>query len=249
MTDFFKSDTSQTNQDTGQDKTEGSEGGEPTKIKVGESEFTTDELQGFVESGKKLKDIETKQGQPVEKILESWGKRGERLGEWKKATGAEKPEEFLKVKEAELNKPQEEVDKEKVKQQIIAEAKEVGLITKDEAVEMMKQVYQENRSGEKMFSSVNKVLKKAEADGKPICTAEELLEFMANPDNPKDPEKAYKLKYEKEIDEWKVEQLNKMKKPGIVTETKTTAGGKEFTAKAPTSENLTDVLKEHFSTS
>mgnify|MGYP001615986092 CR=1 FL=1 len=232
-----------------QTKVETKEGGEPTKIKVGETEFTNEELQGLVESGKRLTDIETKQGQPIDKILESWGRRGERLGEWKKATGAEKPDEFLKAKETELNKPKEQVDREKIKAQVIAEAKEFGLLTKEEAVEEFNKIYETRRAGEKMFGSVNRVLKKAESEGRPVCTPEELLEFMAHPDNPKDPEKAYKLKYEKELDEWKINQLNKMSKKGIITETKTTAGGKEFTSEAPTNANLTDLLKEHFSAS
>ena len=222
---------------------------EPTKVKVGEAEFTSEELSGLVESGKRLKDIETKQGQPLDKILESWGKRGERLGEWKKATGAEKPEDFLKAKEAELNKPQEEVDREKLKANVIREAKEFGLLTREEALEEFNKIYETRRAGERMFSSVNKVLKKAQADGKPVCTPEELLEFMAHPDNPKNPENAYKLKFEKELDDWKSGQLSKMSKKGIFTKEETTAGGKEFTPKAPTSENLTDVLKEHFGAS
>lgn len=217
---------------------------EPEKVKVGDTEFTSDELQELIGAGQKLREIEGKQGQPVEKILESWGKRGERLGEWKKATGAQKPEEFLKVAKEKEEKPQEQVDEEKIREQVLAEAKKFGLATTEEVERVVKQIYNENRAGEKVLVSVNKVLRVAKADGKPTTTPEKLLEFMADPSNPKDPEKAYKLMFETELEDWKAQKLGQLKKENMPIEKTTTAGAKEFTPpKLTNRDELREALK------
>src|SRR3990167_502304 len=91
------------------------------KIKLGDTEFTQDELNELVGAGRKLKEIETKQGQKIEEVLTSWGKRGERLGEWKKVTGAQKPDEYLaKIKE-EHDKTPEQLSREEMKAKVLAE--------------------------------------------------------------------------------------------------------------------------------
>ncbi len=252
MAKFFDS-----NQDGGQDQDnkEGSE--EVSKIKLGDTEYDTNQVQGWVEKAKALEEFETKQGQKWEDVKESWGKRGEVIGKFKKLTGVETPEELEERRSAEEKEEKakleskagsgedltpEEQDK-LVKEALTKQLKDLGYVSKDE----FDQLYQERRSGERLFSQVNKVIKKAESEGKPSISAEDLLLFMADPNNPKDPDIAYKVKFEKELDDWKTNQLSKMNKKGIITEDKTTAGGKDFTPKAPTSENLTEVLKEHFS--
>jgi len=75
------------------------------KVKIGESEFAPEELEILVESGKRLKEIEEKQGQPVEDILKSWGQRGEVLGKYKKLTGTETVEELGSIKSLPAPKP------------------------------------------------------------------------------------------------------------------------------------------------
>ena len=61
----------------------------------------------------------------------------------------------------------------------------------------------------------------------------------------KDPEKAYKLKYEKELDTWKESQIGKAKTNGLVTESSSTAGGKVPSTVKIDSTNLIDILKEN----
>jgi hypothetical protein len=210
---------------------------EAQKIKLGESEFTTEELEQLVGKAKKIGDFEAKQGQEWEEVVESWGKRGERIGELKK-----------KVKELEeTTKPQvEPTDREKLKEQVIAEAREFGLLTKEEAEKMFEQVYETRRSGERMLSSVKRAIRDGKRQGWPTVTEEKLLKFMADPSNPKDPSKAYKLMFEKEIDELKEKKLASIKKTPMYTDEKSTAGGKEYKPPKVTKENLGAVLREHF---
>lgn len=219
------------------------------KVKVGDSEFTPEELEQLVGSGKRLKEIEEKQGQPVDDILKSWGQRGEVIGKYKELTKTERVEELeekLKKELEEAERTPEQVDKEEVKKKVIAEAKEYGLLTKEEAQEMFNQVYEERRSGERMFSSVSKVLRQAKREGKPTTEAEKLLEFMADPSNPKDPEKAYKLMFESELDEWKQKQMSKAKGTEFITQDTSTAGAKQPVEKTPKNyEELKSALNEH----
>lgn len=198
--------------------------GEPTKpvtVKLGDTEFTSQELEDLVGAGRKLKEIEQKQGQPVDDILRSWGRRGEVLGKYKKLTNTETPDEL----EASFRRPTQSqevpatLDEEAVKKQVISEAKKFGLLTKEEAQELVNQVYQQNRAGEKLLNKTARILREAKAEGKPSVELDKFLEYMADPANPKDPQKAYKLMFEKELDEWKEKNLSTLRKPGMVTDT------------------------------
>lgn len=213
---------------------------EPEKVKVGEVEFTPEELQDLVGAGQRLKEIEEKQGQPVDEILTSWGKRGEVIGGLKK----EKEELAKELDKYKNPPPQEQVDREKLKEQVVSEAREFGLLTKDEAHKMMEELYETRRSGEKILARTNKVLREAKKEGRPVIATEKLLEFMADPSNPKDPQNAYNILFSKELDEWKQKRLESIKKPGMITETKSTAGSKGPEFKVPTNkEDLRNALR------
>jgi len=223
-----------------EDQAEEAQEPEPEKVKVGETEFTSEELEELVGAGRRLREIEEKQGQPVDEILTSWGKRGERIGEYKKKLG-EYEKELEKVK----NPPsQEQVNDEQMRAQVLAELKKYDVPTLAEVKEVIKDVYNQNRAGERMLANVNKVLRQAKRDGKPTAEPQKLLEFMSDPANPKDPEKAYKLMFEPELEAWKEERINKVKKPTMLAETKSTAGAKKPEFKVPSNrEDLRDVLK------
>ena len=91
---------------------------EEEKIKLGEQEFSEDELQDLIGAGKKLKEIEEKQGQPVEDILTSWGRRGETIGELKKK--AEEADKLREEIELLKNPPAKEViDQENLKKEVL----------------------------------------------------------------------------------------------------------------------------------
>lgn len=210
------------------------------KIKVGDTEFTADELNELIGKAKTVKEFEEKQGQSWDKVVESWGKRGERIGEYKK-----KIEEY----EKELDKiknppPQEQIDREKLKEQVLAEAKVFGLLTKDEAQKMMEEFYHTRRSGERLLTQVNKTLKWAKERGYPQITAEKLLEYMADPINPKDPRNAYEIMFKKEIREVDGKKLESIKPKGMITQQISTAGSKQPKRKPLTKEDLPAAFRE-----
>ena len=187
----------------------------PSKIKVGEVEFSQEELNDLIGSGQKLKELEKTQGQPIDDILSSWGRRGETIGTQKKQI-----EDMTKELE-DFKKPKvEPTDEEVTQEEIIAQAKKLGLLTMDDAKNLADEIYRNNRAGEMLLDQTNKVIEEAKKDGKPEITAEELLEFMADPNNPKNPEIAYEVKFKKEIKEWESKQLDTLKTKGMDTETK-----------------------------
>lgn len=202
-----------------------------SKIKLGDSEYDMDQVQGWVEKAKAIEDFETKQGQPWDEVVKSWGQRGEVIGKFKKATGAETPEELQERRAAEeksalesrANSGQEltaEEQEKLAKETLTKYLNDLGYVDKTS----FDQMYHERRSGEKLLNQVGKILKTAEKEGKPTTTVEELLTFMADPSNPKDPEKAYKLKFEKELDDWKEQKLSSLKKKEVQTEPTSQAG-------------------------
>lgn len=220
---------------------------ESDKIKLGDSEFSAEELQDLVGAGKKLKELEEKQGQPVDDILKSWGRRGEEIGKLKKEL-----EEARQPKaEEQPIKPSQITDD--LRAQIRAELTEVlggEPLTKKEFESLFNEKYQTNRGGERLYSQANKVLKQAKKDGKPVTTVENLLEYMADPSNPKDPSKAYKSMFESELDKWKEQQLMKIKRTGFMTEEKSTAGSKMPVEKVPqTSDELKHAINEFLNAS
>jgi len=54
----------------------------------------------------------------------------------------------------------------------------------------------------------------------------------------KNPQKAFKDLYEEKIDVWKEQQINKAKKPGMETETTSSAGAKQPKTEPVTKENF-----------
>jgi len=213
---------------------------EEQKISLGDQEFTSDELQELVGKAKKVSEFEEKQGQPWEEVTKSWGQRGERIGELKKEV-----EELRALKEQE-EKPKEQLDQEAIEKQIRQEAQKYGLVFKDELKDEASRIFTQLREGEKMMSRVKKVIRTNANQGYPKTTEKDLLEYMKDPNNPADPEKAYKLMFEDEIEKVRNKKLDSIRKPGMQTETKSTAGGKTYVPPKVSKENLTQTLRDHF---
>lgn len=214
------------------------------KIKVGEVEYSRQELDDLTGAGRRLKDLEEKQGQPVDDILKSWGRRGEEIGNYKKQV-----EELNKKVEELIRSPRKEgepLTEAEIEAQIKADAKKYGLLTSEEAREVATRIYNENRAGERMLSKTNKVLRQAREAGKPVVETEKLLEFMSNPDNPKDPQNAYDIMFKKELKDWERGQVDKLKNKGMDTETHVTSDKKPDEKPIVGQDALKTALREHF---
>ena len=111
----------------------------------------------------------------------------------------------------------------------------------------MNQYYQQRREGEKILSKTRRVIRENAKKGLPAVEEKTLLEYMADPNNPRDPEVAYKVMFEKEIDKFKADQMASPKPVGMTTEDTSTAGSKRPEIKVPqTEDELKKALGAYF---
>jgi hypothetical protein len=90
---------------------------------------------------------------------------------------------------------------------------------------------------------VDKLRSAVEKDNRPTFDKKELLEYM-DQTGISNVDAAYKIKYEKELDDWKMKTLNSGKRPGLYTVSNSSAGGKMPLDVRPTSENIDALISE-----
>ena len=99
--------------------------------------------------------------------------------------------------------------------------------------------------GQKLLGDVNNVISEAETSGKPKISAEDLLVHMQET-GIKSPAKAYKDKFETELDSIRDEKLKSIKPEGLYTTQTSTAGAKAPQPVSLTKENLSQQLADFF---
>lgn len=214
---------------------------EEEKVKVGDKEYTQEELSRVVGLGELGVELE-----------EKWNTKIDRLyPEFTKAT-QEREELRTKVEEYEA-KP------------IAPAATSLGELTEEDKVTARKQLtellggepltkeqaanlYQSQRAGESMLEETQKVVGEVKEKYGIETTVEDVLNYMSQPTNAKDPNKAVKDMFEPQIDTWKEQQFAKIKSNGIQTIEGSSAGGKQPEApKLSDIDSLRGALKSHFS--
>lgn len=215
---------------------------EASTFKIGDKEYSQDELNELVELGNFAREVETKQNTKLDKLYPEFTRKSQKVKEL----------------EAEMEKMREEQTKQSEPQQgdltqeQIAEARKagrkIGFLTEDSMQDVMskqfRQFYLQERAAEKLLDSCEGLASKIDGkDGRPAFKTEEILSYMQETGF-KDPEKAYKDKYESEIDAWKAEQINKARKPGMTTIEGSTAGSKQPKPVKVTGNNLEEVMRE-----
>lgn len=207
---------------------------EPEKVKVGEKEYTQEDLNKLVELGEVGREAEEKYNVKLPKV-------------WQNLQATINEKKALEEKLAELETKQvqvkseagQELTPEEFNQKARAEAKGIGLITTEDIND-----YIDNRlAARDLQDDVQAVIELAKEDGKPVISEEDLVEHMSQT-GIRNPQKAYNDKFEPEIDKWKQSKLDSVKKPGMVTEETSTAGSKQPPTVAITRDNIQDRLDE-----
>lgn len=202
---------------------------EPQKIKVGEREFTQEELNKRIGLSDIAMEAEEKYNRPISKF-------------WPEYTKANQENEKLRMELEEARKPKaeptkEELSEEQLKEKVKTEMSRFGYVPADEVRAIANEVI----SGYKLLDKVDGIVNKFATDGYPKETKEGLLEYM-NENNISNPEIAYKMKFEAEIDKVKEEKLKSIKPGGMVTDTRSTAGAKQPAPVKITPANLQSAL-------
>lgn len=207
------------------------------KIKVGEKEYTQAELQDMIGVAESTREIEKNLNTKIDRVYPEFTKATQKNKEY---------EQKLKEIESRSQSPQD-LDENQIREARAA-AKKIGIVTKDEFAQYMNEhfrpAYMQERAAEKLLDDCHDLEKTFNGeDGKPKFKTEDVLKWMAD-NGGKNPEQAYKMMYEKQIDEWKSKTLGEAKPKGMVTETDTQAGGKEPPKVRVTRDNIDELMRE-----
>jgi hypothetical protein len=214
-------------------------------FKIGDKEYSQDELSELVELGNFAKEVEQKQNTKLDKLYPEFTKKSQRLKEIEA--------EYEKVRrELEARQSQPAPQGEDFTPEQIAEARKagrkIGFLTDDVIEETLgksfRQLYLQERAAEKLIDKCDGLAKEIDgSDGRVAFNTEDVLTHMQET-GIRDPEKAYKDKYEAQLDEWRVKQISQAKKPGMMTIEESTAGSKHPSPVKVTSDNLNEMVKE-----
>lgn len=193
---------------------------EVEKIKLGDSEYTQEELSKLVGLGKVAVEAEEKYNRPISKFWPEFTKSQQELTELK-----EKLAEIEKTPKQTLS-PTGEVTPEQLKEQALKQADELGLLHTGN----IQKVVSDMIEGALLLKDIDGLVDEAKDAGKPTASTEDLLNFMKG-DNPtktmyRSPDKAYKDMFETELAAWEKKQLEKIKPEGFSTQESSTAGSK-----------------------
>src|SRR3972149_3720920 len=145
---------------------------EPSKIKVGEKEYSQDELSSIVGLGETAREIEEKQNTKLDRVFPEFTKSRQELkdlkGELEELRSTQ--ERFKQAVTGEQEAP----DPEALKAQAITQAKALGLLTADEA----RTIAREERQAERILEEIETLNADAAETGKPKVDGRELLEYM-----------------------------------------------------------------------
>lgn len=212
------------------------ESAEVEKIKLGEAEYTQDELNELVELGGRAKKIQEDHGD-LDRFVSEFGRKSQEIGTYKK----ELEELRAKIEDQKADSPTGELNE----FQKEAAKKQISSLLGGEPVTMasLDQWYVSRRAAEKLLEDCNSQEAKIDgSDGRPKFKTSEILQHMTET-GIKVPLKAYKDKYEKELDAWKEKELAKEKgTPSFTSERR--VDNKEPSQVKPNKDNLSKLVAE-----
>ena len=217
---------------------------EPAPVKVGEKEYSQDELSQLVGLGESAREYETKWNRKIGDFYPDYTQKSQKLAEYERQLDERvKQDEEKRRIELEEKKPKDLTPGE-VRELAQQQARELGIVTRDEFSTEVNKAVANALSARQLLEDINAVVGEAEEKGQPKTTSEDVLKYM-DENGVKSPEKAYKLMFEKEIDLWKEEKLKGIRPSGMETQTGSTAGAKQGPPPKPvTKDNLAQVIRE-----
>ena len=213
---------------------------EVEKIKLGEKEYSQDELNKLVGLGEKAAELEDKWNTKIDKLYPEYTKKSQKLSELEP-----KLAEYEQKLQERIEQKQEtgvQLTPEEQALQIKQELKKYDVVTKDDIYQFIANF----DAVKELNRDIDGILNEAKDTGKPVSTREDFLKYM-DENGVKNPKAAYKLMFEDELKEWETKQVNSLKMPGLETERTSSAGGKEPAPVKVTKENLSEMLKQALS--
>lgn len=206
------------------------------KIKLGEREFTQEEIDRRLSLSDIAIEAEEKWNTKIDTLFPAYSK-------------SQNDKKELEAKIAEYESARAATVNAESTPDEITEGKKIlkekfGMVDMDEAKQIFNNLLSTDKATDKLLGKTRELETKLDGkDGRPSFNTQNVLAYMAE-QGIKDPEIAYKLIHESEIDAWKETQLGKAKTPGLVTESSSTAGAKTPTIVKIDRNNLIEALKE-----
>ena len=224
-----------------EDKVEEKTSEEPMKLKVGEEEYTPEELSKLVELGKIGRQAEVEFKTDLKSVWPEYSKTKNREKELE--------DELSRIRSSVTGQDKDQITPED-RAEALKLARDMGILTKDDlkeagymTTEQFREQYILEKETEALIAKGDKLEGEINGkDGRPAFKKNEIFQYMVD-NGVKSPETAYKLRYENELNAWSQEELKKSKKPGLVTET----GDNGFKAPVevkPTRGNLHSLISE-----
>ena len=209
---------------------------EPEKIKVGEKEYTQDELQSLVGLGEMGREAEEKYNVKLDKV---WPNLQQTIND---KLELQKQLEDERAAKAAAAAPQAPVADQEIAQKAKEELARLGYVNKDE----IQKIVNDTVSAHNLIKDANSMISEQVANGNPNTTIQDLFAYMDghNPTQTRysSPEKAYKDMFEEEVRANNDRKIESLKQPGMVTINSSTAGSKAPAPQKITKDNLQDAL-------
>ena len=219
---------------------------EPTTVKVGEKQYTQEELGQLVGLGETAREYETKWNRPISQFYPDYTQKSQKLADLERAD-ADRTKQAEEQKQRELEdkaKAGDQLSPEETRRVALQQARELGIVTKEDFSAEVNKAVANALAGKQLIDDVTVVLTEAEEKGQPKASVDDLLRYM-DENGVKNPGKAYRLMFEEQIDKWKEEKLKGIKPAGMITQTGSTAGSKAPPPEQPiTRDNLAQAIRE-----
>jgi hypothetical protein len=205
------------------------------KIKIGEEEYSLDEAQALLKLGKLGKELETQWDTDISKVYPKFTQATKRVKEL---------EESNAQYEAEKNAVP--VDKQVAYEEARRQAKEIGILTKDDIDEVVSRIVEQKTEERKQVESVLQEANDLEkelngSDGRPKFEKEKTIQYMVDT-GVRDMRIAYELSNRDALDTWRLNKLQETKSKGIVTQPG--GGAKKPEEPRITKDNLNEMVRE-----
>ena len=208
-------------------------------VKVGEKEYTQEELSRKVGLGELADELETKWNTKIDRLYPEYTKSTQELGELRKY----KEEQERLATEAKAKKG-EELTPEEQKKRAISEADQLGLVHSGNINTFIASFLQ----ARDLIDDTEAAVEDAKEKYGVKTTVQSVVDYMSKPENPKSPVKAIRDMFETEVDAYKTKQLTQIKSAGMDTLDTSTAGGKQPEIHKLTSlDSLRDAMRSRFS--
>ena len=207
----------------------------PELTKIGDKEYTSEQLESLVKLGEIGQELEGKWNTKVDRLMPEYTKATQRVSEMEKQLAALEAEKAQKLEA----KPSEELTPDEMKERARGEARNLGLVLDDDINSKVLQILE----ARDLVRSTEKLLSQAKEDGNPTTSSDELFKYMQET-GIRSPEKAYKLMFEDDLDKIKEQKLASLKPKNFTTMEGQGGAEKVPERKKVTRDTLGDALSE-----